>query len=61
MGNWASVSVANITAAVELENMKSELLAFKGRFIDDIVLILEISSIEAPISEWLNTFFRIYF
>jgi len=61
MGNSASVSVANITAAVELENMKSELLVFKGRFIDDIILILEISSIEVPISEWLNTFFRIGF
>lgn len=58
MGNSASVSIANITAAVELENLKSDLIAFKRRFIDDILMILDVTDLETPVDEWLNSFFQ---
>jgi len=57
MGNSASVSVANITAAMELENLVSNLIEFIGRFIDDIFLVIDITDLETDIESWLNSFF----
>ncbi|CAL8084913.1 unnamed protein product [Orchesella dallaii] len=58
MGNSASVSIANITAAVELENLKSEFVKFLRRFIDDIFMIVDITDLETSIPEWLDSFFK---
>lgn len=56
MGNNASVSIANITAAVELHNMWSREMTFNGRFIDDIFAIINITNIQ-NVDEWIdNTF-----
>lgn len=56
MGNNSSVSIANLTAAVELEALWRNEMIFNRRFIDDIFLIVDITEI-TDISLWLhNTF-----
>lgn len=58
MGNSASVSVANITAAIELESIQSDLIVFRGRFIDDILLIVDVTDLEMSIDLWLESLFK---
>lgn len=58
MGNCASVPIANITAAVELEKLWRDEIVFKGRFIDDILSIIDVTGIEIEIQEWLNQMFQ---
>lgn len=56
MGNSSSVSIANITAAVELMNMTREEIVFMGRFIDDILKIIDVTDI-VDIDSWLKQLF----
>lgn len=46
MENCASVSVANITAGVELQNMWKEQVIFNERFIDDLLAVAEVTDID---------------
>lgn len=46
MGNCASVSVANITAGVELQNIWKEQVIFNGRFIDDLLAIADVTDMD---------------
>src|SRR3989442_1645806 len=41
MGNNSSVSIANLTAAVELDKLWKNEMVFNRRFIDDIFLIVD--------------------
>lgn len=45
MGNCASVSVANITAGIELQNIWRKEIIFNGRFIDDLLAIADVTEI----------------
>lgn len=57
MGSNCSVSVANLTAAVELQNLWKPEMVFKGRFIDDLLCIVDVTDVNVEIEEWLvNTF-----
>lgn len=57
MGNSASVSVANITAALQLLNIWKDEMIFKKRFIDDIFLILDVTDFSTDVKNYLeNTF-----
>lgn len=56
MGNNSSVSIANLTAAVELESLWKSEMIFNRRFIDDIFLIVDTTEI-SDISLWLNNSF----
>ncbi len=58
MGNNSSVSIANLTAAVELENLWRNEMHFNRRFIDDIFLIVEITNVQEEITDWLNSTFQ---
>ncbi len=58
MGSNCSVSVANITAAIELQNLWKPEMVFKGRFIDDILCIIDMTDVNVTIEEWLATTFR---
>lgn len=57
MGNCASVSVANITAGVELENMWPEEIIFNGRFIDDLIAIADVTNLSCSIEDFLSKIF----
>lgn len=46
MGNSASVSIANITAGVELENIWRKEVIFNARFIDDLIAIADVTEIK---------------
>lgn len=58
MGNNASVSIANLTADIQLENIWKPEMVFKGRFIDDLICILDTTDINISIEEWLQTNFK---
>ncbi len=58
MGNNSSVSIANLTAAVELENLWRDQMCFNRRFIDDIFLIVDITNMQIEMSEWLQNAFQ---
>lgn len=58
MGNNSSVSIANLTAAVELDNLWKDEMSFNRRFIDDIFLIVDITNIQGDIMDWLHNSFE---
>lgn len=59
MGNCSSVSIANITAAVELRDQLSKPeIVFKGRFIDDILMIIDITDLTENMQTWLDNIFK---
>lgn len=58
MGNNSSVSVANITAAIELDSLWKSEMIFRRRFIDDILAIVEVTNISTDITEWFNSVFQ---
>jgi hypothetical protein len=58
MGNNSSVSVANITAAIELECLWKSEMIFRRRFIDDILAIVDVTNISTDITEWFNSVFQ---
>lgn len=58
MGNNSSVSIANLTAAVELEILWKNEMEFNRRFIDDILLIVDTTNIEGDLQIWLDNTFR---
>ncbi|CAL8119549.1 unnamed protein product [Orchesella dallaii] len=58
MGNSASVSVANITAEVELECLNKDEIVFNGRFIDDILMVVDITDFTNSVDEWLENTFK---
>lgn len=58
MGNNSSVSIANITASEELRNMWKPEMIFKGRFIDDILCIVDVTEINTDINTWLKETFQ---
>ncbi len=58
MGNNSSVSVANLTAAVELETLWKDEMCFNRRFIDDIFLIVDITNMQGEMQDWLTNAFQ---
>lgn len=58
MGNNSSVSIANLTAAVELERLWKEEMIFNRRFIDDIFLIIDVTEIQGDMQIWLDNAFQ---
>lgn len=58
MGNNSSVSVANLTAAVELESLWVNQMILNRRFIDDIFLIVDITDLNGDVSSWLQNTFK---
>lgn len=58
MGNNSSVSVANITAAVELEDLWKQEMIFRRRFIDDVLVILDVTDFTVNVTEWINESFK---
>lgn len=54
MGNNSSVSIANITAAIELQNIWKPEMVFRKRFIDDIFIITDITEID-DVDAWLQS------
>lgn len=60
MGNCSSVSVANITAAVELEQqLNKPEITFKGRFIDDLIMIIDTTDlVDIDMQQWLESLFK---
>jgi len=49
---------ANITASLELENMWKEEMIFRGRFIDDIVILPDITDVNIPLDQYLSNIFQ---
>lgn len=58
MGNNASVSIANITAAVELEGLWRHEMFFKKRFIDDILAIIDATDLTINVEDWIAQTFQ---
>lgn len=58
MGNNASVAIANITAEVELQSLWRPEMVFKGRFIDDILCIVDVTDFTVNIEEWISNTFQ---
>ena len=60
MGNCSSVSIANLTAHIELLNIWKPEMIFKARFIDDIFSIIDTTGIH-DFNNWIsNTFVHDY-
>lgn len=55
MGNCASVSVANITAEIELRDLWKPEMIFIGRYIDDIFTILDVTDLQISVEDWIKT------
>ncbi len=58
MGNCASVSIANITAGVELEGIWKEEIVFNGRFIDDLIAIADVTNVDTDNNEFVDNLFQ---
>jgi len=54
MGNCASVSIANITAGVELEGIWKEEIVFNGRFIDDLIAIADVTNVTTSYKQFVE-------
>jgi hypothetical protein len=58
MGNNASVSIANITASLELEKLWTKEMLFRGRFIDDILSLIDVTDITEPLDDYISRIFQ---
>jgi hypothetical protein len=58
MGNCASVSIANITAGVELEDIWGNEIIFNGRFIDDLIAIADVTSVTENYSTFIENMLK---
>ncbi|CAL8131846.1 unnamed protein product [Orchesella dallaii] len=58
MGNNASVSIANTTASLELEKLWQKEMIFRGRFIDDILSILDITDLQESVESYISRTFQ---